>query len=136
MAIHCFQIYYSKNSYLTETYLPTWLTSWTAWTEEEVTDPKLQTFQDLKTGETVECHGFTSNRFEFEGGFGSPQEDAEYIMSQLMGEVGYLASYCDWWIVRWHQCFHDEGGGCGDWIVIDSSNNYSGQTDVPSEVSQ
>jgi len=153
MAIHCFKIYYSKNDYLTNTYLPTLLTNWSAWSQEEVQNPSLQKFTTIDSDQIVECHGFDSNRFELEGGFGSIREDAEYIMSQLMGQTGYLASSADWWIIKWHHCVHDgdtrtversrelpdgstetyeeEVKGCGNWKTLDSSDNYSSQSNVP-----
>jgi len=138
MAIHCFDVVYSPSASM-DNYLSSWLTSWTAWTEETPDEPHSMTFSNIETGNTVDAAGFKQNRFEFEGvGDGSRtiQEDAEYIVSNLISQVGYLASYCDWWIVRHHQCFHDENKGCTDWVVIDSSNNYAGQTDVPDEVPQ
>ena len=122
-----------------DNYIESWLTSWTAWTEEEVDNPSSMQFSNIGGDNTVDASGFQQNRFEFEGvgdGTRTVQEDAEYIVSNLIGQVGYLASYCDWWIVRWHQCYHDEDKGCESWEVLDSSANYSGQTDVPSEVPQ
>lgn len=61
---------------------------------------------------------------------------SQYIVSNLIGQTGYLASYCDWWVVRSHVCDHDqsEKKGCGGWYTIDKSDNYSGFSDVPSEV--
>jgi len=136
MAIHCFDVIYSPSASM-DSYLSSWLTSWTAWTEETPDEPHPLTFSNIETGNTVDAAGFKQNRFMFEGvgdGSRTVQEDAEYIVSNLIGQVGYLASYCDWWVVRHHQCFHDEGKGCDSWTVIDSSDNYSGQTDVPAEV--
>jgi len=135
MTIHCFDVIYSPNASM-DSYLSSWLTSWSAWEPEPHSEPSPMQFSNIETGETVDAAGFRQNRFQWDDTGREPQADAEYIVSQLTGQVGYLASYCDWWIVRWHQCYHEEDKGCDSWVVIDSSNNYSGQSDVPSEVPQ
>lgn len=212
MTIHCFDVIYSPNASM-DSYLSSWLTSWSAWEPEPHEEPGALQFSDLETGNTVDAAGFRQNRFTrdnidnaiitdadvqnnqvildtdvsdaVEGGerFQLRRSDgsweiheivdwstdgktlelkdlsafegqtlnnrnnqlvdsevffSQYIVSNLIGQNGYCASYCDWWIVRAHTCDHDEdnGSGCGNWFVIDSSSNYSGQTDVPSEVPQ
>lgn len=206
MAIHCFDVVYSPNASM-DSYLSSWMTSWSGWSKEELTGPTPLEFTDIETQNTVSASGFQQNRFELQndkdtatvtgsdlannelyvsgditgnvvGGetfqvragvqgdynfnitdfsydsandrtvlrLESLDEEltdgmaffSQYIVSNLIGEVGYLASYCDWWIVRAHVCDHDqnERRGCGSWFVVDSSNNYSGQTDVPAEVPQ
>jgi len=212
MTVHCFDVIYSPNASM-DSYLSSWLTSWSAWEPEPHDEPQPLQFSNLETGETVDAAGFQQNRFTRDnadnavitsadtanneitvdtdlsdsivGGetfqlrrsdgswevheivdwstdgktltlnsisIGEGQtvemreqelEDCEvffsqYIVSNLIGQTGYCASYCDWWIVRAHTCDHDEsdGSGCSDWFVVDSSNNYSGQTDVPDEVPQ
>jgi len=87
----------------------------------------------------VGASGFQQNRFMFEGVKSedrTSERDAKYIVSNLTGITGYLASYCDWWMIRWHQCFHDEGKGCSNWKVLDSSDSYSEYENVPDEVPQ
>lgn len=135
MSIHCFDVIYSPSASMDD-YLSTWLTNWSAWEPEPHSEPGPLQFSSIETGDTVDASGFQQNRFQWDDTGREPQADAEYIVSIITGETGYLASYCDWWIVRWHQCRHDEDKGCDSYVVIDSSNNYSGQTDVPSEVPQ
>jgi len=135
MTVHCFDVIYSPNASM-DSFLSSWLTSWSAWEPEAHDEPQPLQFTNIETGNTVDAAGFQQNRFQWDDTGREPKADAEYIVSQLIGQTGYCASYCDWWIVRWHQCYHDENKGCESWIVIDSSNNYSGQTDVPSEVPQ
>lgn len=133
MTIHCFDVIYSPSSSM-DSYLSSWLTSWTAWTEENVDSPSSFTEGGYDYPE-VDASGFERNRFEWDNKNGrTAQEDAEYIVSNLIGETGYLASYCEWWIVKWHECTHDETDECGETKILDSSNNYSGQSDVPEAV--
>lgn len=134
MTIHCFDVVYSPSSQMDD-FLETWLTNWTAWTEE-VNMPKTFEEKDSRGLKPINVSGFKENRFELEDTGRSPREDADFIMSQLTGRVGYLASYCDWWVVKWHECVHDENGeeNCGKWKILDSSNNYSSQQDVPAQV--
>ena len=138
MAIHCISIIYSPSSHM-DNYIGSWLTSWTAWTEEELDNPGSMQFSNIDGDNTVDASGFQQNRFLFEGVESenrSPERDAKYIVSNLTGITGYLASYCDWWVIRWHQCFHDENKGCTSWKVLDSSDSYSEFQNVPSEVPQ
>jgi len=138
MAIHCISIVYSPSQSM-DSYLSSWLTSWTAWTEETIDEPHSMTFTNIDSGTEVDASGFQQNCFMFEGVKSedrTPKRDAKYIVSNLTGITGYLASYCDWWVIRWHQCFHDEGKGCSNWKVLDSSNSYSEYQNVPSEVPQ
>jgi len=133
VTVHCFDVVYSPSSQM-DYFLESWLTSWTAWTEESVNNPGGITFSGFEYETEIQASGFQGNRFEWDDTGRAAREDAEFIASQLTGQVGYLASYCDWRVVRWHQCYHDDDKSCDDWQVLDSSDNYSGQEDVPSEV--
>lgn len=55
---------------------------------------------------------------------------SQYIVSNLVGQTGYLRNYCDWAVVRAHICDHDESDkkGCGDWFELHRHG------DIPSEV--
>lgn len=137
MAIHCVTVLYSPSSYLTDDYLTDWLTNWTPWAEEELSDPSDQSIEDMETGDTiVEAEGFRNNRFEIEDdSLDDPTDEASVLLDRLAGETGYLNSYADWWIIFYHLCDHDEEnrGGCS-WTTYDSSDNYSDAENVPEEI--
>ena len=150
MAIHCISVVYSPSTDM-DSYIESWLTGWTAWSEEPFDSPSSKTFRSLESDTEVSASGFQGNRFQFEGVESedrSPERDAKYIVSDLTGITGYLASYCDWWVIRWHRCDHDgvDPLGCGyinsegdfehGWKVLDSSNSYSEYQNVPNEVPQ
>lgn len=119
--------------------IDSWLTSRTAWTGETLDSPDTITFSGTDPENAVDASGFQQNRFKFEStgkNGGNPLEDARHIVSDLTGDTGFLSSYCSWWIVRYHVCHHDEDGSCETWTVLDKSNSYTGQENVPLEVPQ
>jgi len=62
MAIHCIDIVYSPSTDM-DSYLESWLTNWSAWSEEPFDSPSSMTFTDLDTGSSVDASGFRQNRF-------------------------------------------------------------------------
>jgi len=65
MAVHCFDVIYSPNASM-DSYLDTWLTNWTGWTEEDLESPQPLNFFDLETGPELNASGFQQNRFELQ----------------------------------------------------------------------
>lgn len=135
MTIHCFDVIYSPSSEMDNS-LSDEVDSWTVWNTNNQIVPDTDYFKD-SNGNIVEVSGFRTNRFELRDSSKSIQNDAESIVSNLTGSTGYLASYCDWWIVRWHPCRYDETNDtsdCGNWKILDMSNDYTGYSSVPDEV--
>jgi hypothetical protein len=65
MALHCIDVVYSPSTGMDD-FLETWLTNWSAWSEESLTGPESLTFTDVETGNSVDASGFRGNRFQLD----------------------------------------------------------------------
>jgi hypothetical protein len=116
MVIHRVRVRYSEAGASSfNTWLDTWLTNMSPWSERENTVPLLRDASSVNTA-------YYGGDLTF-----SWSEDAAIIKDQLSG---YMSAYCDWSILGYHVCTHDESTPqpCGwDDVVRDGA--------VPAEVS-
>lgn len=135
MTIHCFELYYAPSAEM-DKIVSNVLDQVDEWSQESLEYPTDKVFVDIDAGTEINASGFSGNRFEWIDKNQDPRTDAEEALKDIVNNISKVNDITDWWIIRWHECYHDEDKPCGEWAVIDSSNNYSGQTDVPSEVPQ
>jgi len=101
------------------------------WKHDDTTSPGELTFYNNDMELAVTAEGFRQNRFTMRDSSRSIEDDRDVILKDLEAK-DYFETYCDWAVVRWHVCDHDESNrsGCGSWQTIHSHG------DVPDEVPQ
>jgi hypothetical protein len=94
MSVHRVRLVYSEGGGESfNGWLETWLTNMAPWSERENTVPA------RRDAELVDTPHYRGNlTFQW-------TEDKSIIMDQLWG---YLTAYCDWALLGYHVCTHDE----------------------------
>lgn len=112
MSIHAIDFAAAANTdaYLIDTYIPQWLTTHSAWDDpRQSNDPPQLVTGDPGLG--IPDH-YSGGVWRF-----AWSASKSVLLDNL---VAYTQSYAgDWWRIRWHECFHDETGGCA-WTDVRS----------------
>ena len=104
--IHAIKLEYdAEATYLTETYIPQWLTTHTAWDDPRCSnDPPVVT--STTDGSGVEYASGGVWRFAWSA-------STSVLLDNLWS---YVTSYADWARLQYHECDHDEeGDGSCEW---------------------
>lgn len=134
MTIHAFKLWYSPSSDM-DKLVSDVLDQADEWSLQDIDYPQSRDFRESDySDKVVSASGFSNNRFEWVDKTQEPQEDACTAIKEIINNIDQVNSLCDWWVLKWHKCYHDESKDCTEWVVLDSSNNYSEVQDVPEEV--